>query len=199
MLRIVAGRFRGRRLLCPPGLDVRPTADRVKETLYNVLQPDLPGASVLDLYAGTGNLGLEALSRGAGRVVLVERAPAALAILRRNLDALGARGQVEVVRGDALRYLARGDLQPFDIVVADPPYDSGAEDAVLRGVCGAALRPGGWFVLQHARRWRAPAALEDLRHARSKRFGDTVVDFFARQEVGSGSQHPSDGPVSGHV
>jgi 16S rRNA (guanine966-N2)-methyltransferase len=199
MLRIVAGRFRGRRLHCPPGLDVRPTADRVKESLYDILQSALPGASVLDLYSGTGNLGLEALSRGARRVVLVERAPAALAVLVRNLDTLGVRHEVEVVRGDALRYLARGDLQPFDIVFADPPYAAGAEDAVLRGACGAVLRPGGWLVLQHARSWRAPAAPDGFRQVRSKRFGDTVVDFFAREEAASGSPQSPDGPLSGHV
>jgi 16S rRNA (guanine966-N2)-methyltransferase len=199
MPRIVAGRFRGRRLYTPPGLVVRPTADRVKESLYNVLQSEVSGARVLDLYAGAGNLGLEALSRGAKRVVLVERAPAALGALERNLEALGARGEVEVVRGDALRYLARDDLEPFDLVLADPPYDAGAEDALLRGVCGGALVAGGWFVLQHARRWQPAVAIRGLRHSSSKRFGDTVVDFFAREEVAGDSPHSQDGPVSGHV
>jgi len=199
MLRIVTGRFRGRRLRSVPGREVRPTADRVKESIYNILQTEVAGARVLDLYAGSGNLGLEALSRGARAVVLVERAPAALGVLRQNLEALGVQDEVEVVRGDVLRYLAGGQASPFDIILADPPYDAGAEPELLRALPGTALRPGGWLVLQHSRRWLAPEVAGDLRQVRSKRFGDTVVDFFRREEEDHDTAGPPHGALPGDV
>jgi 16S rRNA (guanine966-N2)-methyltransferase len=198
MVRIAAGRFRGRRLHVPAGRVVRPTADRVKVCIFDILQAIVAGARVLDAYAGAGGLGLEALSRGARSVVLVERDPSALAALRRNIEHLGVALEAEVVRGDALRYLAIPHPEPFDLVLADPPYVSGAEDAVLVATGGAALRDGGCLVLQHRRRWSAPEAPPGLRAWRSKRFGDTVVDFFIREEAERGSDRP-DGPLSRHV
>jgi 16S rRNA (guanine(966)-N(2))-methyltransferase RsmD len=181
MLRIVAGKWRGRRLHTVPGRQVRPTADRVKESLYNVLQGRVEGGRVLDLYAGSGNLGLEALSRGARRAVLVERDAGALAVLRRNVAALAAQDETDVVHADALRYLASRHPEPFDLILADPPYDAGVEAVLLGAARGPLLGPGGCFVLQHSRRWTAPRDLPDLALWRSKRFGDTVVDFFVRE------------------
>src|SRR5262245_8730767 len=128
MVRIAAGRFRGRRLHVPAGQAVRPTLDRVKVCIFDVLQGQLAGARVLDAYAGAGGVGLEALSRGARVVVLVEHDPTAVATLRRNVQHLGVEREVEVVRGDALRYLAGPHAEPFDLVLADPPYVAGAED-----------------------------------------------------------------------
>jgi 16S rRNA (guanine(966)-N(2))-methyltransferase RsmD len=116
----VAGEFGGRRLQAPRGRATRPTADRVREALFSMLG-DVGGARVLDLYAGSGALGIEALSRGAASVVFVDSEPRAAEAIRRNLDSLGARGEVR--RQDALRFLAaaRG---PFELVFCDPPYDS---------------------------------------------------------------------------
>ena len=121
-MRVVAGELGGRRLHAPPGARTRPTADRVREALFSMLG-DVSGARVLDLYAGSGALGIEALSRGAASAVFVERDSRAAAAVERNLASLGVEGRV--VRQDALRFLARGE-GPFDLVLCDPPYDSAA-------------------------------------------------------------------------
>jgi 16S rRNA (guanine966-N2)-methyltransferase len=119
-VRIVAGEFRGRRLTAPRGVRTRPTADRVREALFSMLG-DVTGAHVLDLYAGSGALGIEALSRGAESAVFVERDPRAVAAIERNLESLGL--QEEVLRQDVGRFLRRGS-GTFDLVFCDPPYDS---------------------------------------------------------------------------
>jgi 16S rRNA (guanine966-N2)-methyltransferase len=119
-MRVVAGAFKGRRLQAPRGAATRPTADRVREALFSILG-DVGGLRVLDLYAGSGALGIEALSRGAGAATFVERDPQAVASLRRNLDAVGS--DAEVRRQDALRFLASAG-GTFDLVFVDPPYDS---------------------------------------------------------------------------
>ena len=121
-MRIVGGEFRGRTLAIPDDARVRPTAERVREAWMNILQEALPGSRVLDLYAGSGALGLEALSRGAATADFVEVAPASLAALRRNIGALGLEGRATIHRGDALRYAARLAPASYDIALADPPY-----------------------------------------------------------------------------
>jgi 16S rRNA (guanine966-N2)-methyltransferase len=119
-VRVVAGSFKGRRLSAPRGMRTRPTADRVREALFSILA-DVSDARVLDLYAGSGALGIEALSRGAGAAVFVERDPRAVAAIERNLAAVGV--SAEVVRDDVARFLARAEGE-FDLVFCDPPYDS---------------------------------------------------------------------------
>jgi 16S rRNA (guanine966-N2)-methyltransferase len=120
-MRVVAGEFKGRRLRMPRGAPTRPTADRVREALFSMLG-DVEGARVLDLYAGSGALGIEALSRGAAAAVFVERDARAAETIQANLEAVGAEG--EVSRVDALAFLKR-PMSPFDLVFCDPPYDSG--------------------------------------------------------------------------
>ncbi len=119
-VRIIGGAHRGRRLKVPAGVEVRPTADRVRETLFNWLAPQLPGARCLDLFAGSGALGLEAASRGAGEVVLVDRSPKVVQMLERHIQLLGLTG-VQAHRADALAWLDRED-NPFDLVFLDPPF-----------------------------------------------------------------------------
>jgi 16S rRNA (guanine966-N2)-methyltransferase len=121
-LRVVAGTFKGRRLTAPRGTRTRPTADRVREALFSMLG-DVGGARVLDLYAGSGALGIEALSRGADSAVFVERDAQAVAAIERNLAAVGV--EANLVRQDVVRFLARAD-GAFDLVFCDPPYDSAA-------------------------------------------------------------------------
>ncbi len=137
-LRIIGGRWRGRRLEVAPVPGLRPTPDRVRETLFNWLRPYLPGARCLDLFAGSGALGFEALSRGAGAVVMVDSHPAVVTALRRSAAALGTAG-LQVVQADVLRFLD-GPGKPYDIVFLDPPYGEG-----LLAPCCARLARGGWL------------------------------------------------------
>jgi 16S rRNA (guanine966-N2)-methyltransferase len=120
--RIISGEFGGRRLTLPADSRMRPTADRVREAWMSILGERLVGASVLDLFAGSAALGLEALSRGAERATFVELAPASLAAIRANVDALGVKDRVTIHRGDAMRFIERLDGGAFDLALADPPY-----------------------------------------------------------------------------
>ena len=126
-MRVVAGSYKGRTLRAPRGSRTRPTADRVREALFSMLG-DLTGARVLDLFAGSGALGIEALSRGAASALFVDRDARAVAAIRRNLETLGTRSEAEVRRQDALRFLS-GFEGTFDLVLVDPPYDSAARIA----------------------------------------------------------------------
>ena len=169
-LRIVGGEWRGRRLpvLDQPGL--RPTPDRVRETLFNWLAPLITGARCLDLFAGSGALGFEAASRGAGRVVMIEKSANLARVLRENRLSLDAR-QVEVIQADAALWLA-GQAEPFDLVFLDPPF---AED--LLGPTCAALAEGGWLAqgarvyLEAAATTGFPALPEEWRLVRAKQAG----------------------------
>jgi len=153
-VRIIGGRWRARRLAVAPGTAVRPTPDRVRETLFNWLAPMLAGASCLDLFAGTGALGLEALSRGAAQACFVERDAALAGALRRVLAGLGA--EARVVHGDALRWLARPSAERFDLVFLDPPYD-GPEPANLCTLLARGwLRSGAVVYLESSRRSPPP-------------------------------------------
>lgn len=181
-MRVIGGHDRGRRLQAPRGLATRPTADRVRVTLFDILGPGIAGARVLDLYAGTGAVGIEALSRGAARVVFVERAPVALAALRKNLAALGAsRGDARVVAGDVLAVLRGlvGQEGPFDLVFLDPPYATTLAAQTLAALPGAGVcRPGAEVVVQHSTRTPLPTVDGLSAHRRARQFGDTALTFF---------------------
>ncbi len=131
MTRIVAGALGGRRLVLPGDPRVRPTAERVREAWMSIVAPALPGARVLDLYAGSGALGFEALSRGAARATFVDQLPASIRAVRANARALGVEPQAEVIRMDALRYLERLEGLAFDVAFADPPYGHEAARLVV--------------------------------------------------------------------
>ena len=160
-MRIIAGEWRGRVIEAPPGQDTRPTADRVRETLFSMLASRLGSFEdlrVADLFAGSGALGFEALSRGAARVTFVETDPRASAVIRRNAETLGAADRVEVIGGSALR-LPRSP--PFDLIFADPPYCGGSGTAVVDAVSNAGwLAPGGWMTVETSR--SDQVAAEDL-------------------------------------
>jgi 16S rRNA (guanine966-N2)-methyltransferase len=183
--RIVAGTARGIRLEAP-GPATRPLADRVKQTLFAILQPDLPGAAVLDLFAGSGAAGLEALSRGAAHATFVERDASAAAVIATNLGRTHLAGErARIVRAEAIAWLRSAGAAaagPFDIVVLDPPY---AETELLAAALAAVephLAPGARVVAKHFWRDPPPAAVGLLASERERRFGETMLTFYRRQE-----------------
>ena len=177
-MRVIAGRFGGRRLQAPPGSATRPTSDRVREALFSILEAGGPvaGATVLDLYAGSGALGIEALSRGAGRAVFVERDPRAAGVLRANLAALGvAEAEADLRRRDVLAALrdAREPGETYDLVLCDPPYRLAAGlGGPLSEALGPVLAPGARVVTESDR--RAPLDLP-LPRIDERRYGDTLI------------------------
>jgi 16S rRNA (guanine966-N2)-methyltransferase len=184
--RVIGGTARGIRLAAP-GPGTRPIGDRVKQTLFAILDPDLRGAAVLDLFAGSGAAGIEALSRGAASAVFVERDAGACKVIASNLDRSRLAGPAAtVVRADALRWLASSEASkagPFDIVIADPPYDDAA--ALLGSLerLGPLLAADARVVAKHFWRDPPPATVGLLASERERRFGETALTFYRRQEV----------------
>lgn len=177
-MRVIAGELRGRRFRAPPGDLTRPTSDRVRESLFNLLGPLASGVRVLDLYAGSGALGIEALSRGASHATFVERARSAVVALRGNLKDLGLARRATVIPREALVGLAAA-AGPFDHIFADPPYDAGdAAEIVMRA--SRALAPGGVLSLEHASSDPAPEPPEGLALWKSRRYGGTCVSLYVR-------------------
>jgi len=196
-MRIVGGDDRGRRLRAPRGRRTRPTAERVREALFDILGPIPRETRVLDLYAGTGAIGLEALSRGAGRAVFVEKDRQALRVLRQNLAALAAsRAAARVVAGDVVAVLGSlaGEEAPFDLVFLDPPYAAAVIPRTLAGlVAGGLLAPRARVVVQHFAKVRVavPAGLREARAPR--RFGETTLTFLGADEYTPPGPRPESG------
>jgi 16S rRNA (guanine(966)-N(2))-methyltransferase RsmD len=177
-MRIIAGRFKGRQLAAPEGLRVRPTSDRLRGTLFNVLAPHVADARVLDAFAGSGALGLEALSRGARHATFVEHDRRALTALEANVRACRAGEACAIIRDDFLRVERADDA--FDLVLIDPPYAIENLDVV---VGRAALHAGnrGRLVLEHSRRRESPEAASTFVRYRVLTAGDSALSFYARQ------------------
>ena len=155
-MRIVAGKFRGKTLLSPTDETIRPTADRVREAVFNILAsrmsgPSLDGKRVLDLFAGTGALGLEALSRGATNVVFVDNGAEARGLIRDHIEAFGAGGTTKLLRRDATDLGPAGTIRPFDLIFLDPPYGKGlGEGALISARIGNWIAPGAVIVLEES-------------------------------------------------
>lgn len=185
-MRVVGGALGGRRLTAPQGMATRPTSDRVREALFNVLGP-LGGAVVLDLYAGTGALAIEALSRGASRAVLVESGRPALASIRQNVDALGLKSRVQVLAQPVLRALPNlSSLGPFDLVLLDPPYAALEEASVVLTKVVSICSPSAVLVLEHASR-DAPPEPDALRRVETRVYGDTAISLYELRELSASS------------
>jgi 16S rRNA (guanine(966)-N(2))-methyltransferase RsmD len=212
-MRIIAGTFRSRTLAAPPGMSTRPTSDRLRETLFNVLAPRMQdsvsgGASFLDLYSGSGAVGIEALSRRAKRVAFVERAPAALKVLDANLERLGIREGVRVHRKSVSAFLRSStnpgpnpekDPKPernpkperYDVLFADPPYDAAEEYATTLGLIGGAaqgiLAQGALVIVEHRRKFALNERYGALERTRLLEQGDAALSFYAVDAAAPGT------------
>jgi 16S rRNA (guanine966-N2)-methyltransferase len=176
-MRVIGGEFRSRRLVSVPGLETRPTPDRLRESLFNILAPRIEGAVFADLYAGTGAVGIEALSRGASKVIFVERGHAALAAIRENVRSLGAAARTEIRPG---KVTAMIDRIQADIVFLDPPYDQEQEYELVLEKLAAQPPPlaPGLVIAQHSARLVLKEAYGLLRRTRIVKQGDNALTFY---------------------
>jgi 16S rRNA (guanine(966)-N(2))-methyltransferase RsmD len=183
-MRVIGGLARGRRILAPHGRRTRPTSDYLREVLFNILADHIEGRMFLDLYAGTGAVGIEALSRGAAGAVFVEHDRSALAALYRNLDAAGFRDRAEVIPMEVLRYLRRaaGGLRPFDLIFLDPPYMHTQTIAVLDLIASTGLlAPDGIAIVERSTKTTPVRIPNGLTLIRQVRHGITGLELY-RQE-----------------
>lgn len=181
ILRIAAGTARGRRLIAPKGSSVRPTSDRVRQAIFNILGQFFQGERVLDLFAGTGAMGLEALSRGAGRATFVEQDATAVRAIEANIRALGWEDRTRVVRGEVAAFLRGAREAPFDLVFLDPPYELSPE-VHLESLGALGLAEGARVAVEHGAEWSPAARYGNLERWESRRYGATFVTLF---EAGS--------------
>lgn len=180
-MRIVAGQYRGRTLKSPTWDGLRPTSDRLRETLFNILGPSVRGARVLDGYAGTGAIGLEALSRGAAVVTFVEQDARAIRLIEGNLAALAADAAAKpvIIRAGLAEAVTRLRGQVFDLIIMDPPYAHDAAASAL-DAAGALAAPQTRVVIEHAARHAPPEAHAGLRRMRTVTAGDSALSFYER-------------------
>jgi 16S rRNA (guanine966-N2)-methyltransferase len=179
-MRIIAGLAKGRRLKCPRGQRTRPTSDRVRESIFSILGDRIAGSRILDLYAGTGAMGLEAMSRGAQSAVFIERDPLAVGSLKENILACGFQGRTVVTRSPVVPYLRSADFGTgFDVVFADPPYGGREATLTLMALAKRAKSlQGCLIVLEHAREDAVTSPLPDLQVVENRRYGSTALTFF---------------------
>jgi 16S rRNA (guanine966-N2)-methyltransferase len=184
-MRIISGRSKGRVLASPKGQAIRPTSDRVKESIFNILQNKLGGKVVLDLFAGTGNLGIEALSRGAKKAIFVEKERQALGLIQRNLTQFGLKERSEILPRDVRRAIGilRQRRECFDLILMDPPYERGLIRKTLLELNSQQIyHKDSILVIEHTRREPLLHILEGWNLIRQRRMGDTVISFLTPQE-----------------
>ncbi len=184
-MRIISGTSKGRRLATPKNRAIRPTSDRVKESIFNILGNEVEGKVVLDLFAGTGNLGIEALSRGAKKAVFVEKGRQALSLIHRNLSQCGMDGRFEILPKDVTRSIGileqRGEA--FDLILIDPPYAKGLIQKTLLKLNSSRIHhKDSMIIIQHDRRESIPVLFEGWTLIRQRRIGDTVISFLTPLE-----------------
>ena len=178
-MRIIAGKLKGRKLIAFSAKHIRPTTDRVKESIFNKLQADMPDARVLDLFSGTGNLAIESYSRGANYVEAVEKNPKSIKIIKQNLETLSISEGIKVLSMDVLKYLQNYDGEPFDILLIDPPFTQALSHSVLELLGNSkALKTGTQVVIESAMAERVDEEYPGLKLLDQKNFGDKKVTFF---------------------
>lgn len=183
-MRIIAGSLKGRRLDTPDWPGLRPTSDRLRETLFNVLAPRIAGARFLDAFAGTGAVGIEALSRGAAHVTFIDEDPRATRLIARNITGCGltaGHDRYAIIRA-GFAAAARSLTREFDLLFLDPPYGQDHLTGSLDAASGL-VGPGALLVIEHARRDEAPVELPGLRRIRQLRSGDSTLSFYDRPQV----------------
>ncbi len=183
-MRVITGTARGHKLVAPEGLETRPTTDRIKETLFNILSPHLWDSSFLDLFSGSGAIGIEALSRGAKEAVFVEQAPKALSAIEQNLAHTKLQERAEVMKTDVLTALARlgSQKRQFDFIFLDPPYQKGLYEPVLEAIAREkVLKEDGIIIAEHD--WKEPITqVAGLKISRVKKCGITAMTFLILEE-----------------
>jgi len=177
-MRVIAGLYKGRRLEAPDWAGLRPTSDKLRETLFNVLAGRVRGGTMLDAYAGTGAVGIEALSRGAAHVTFIDADPRARQLVERNLQRCGIRAGYAIIRADLRGTVALPARAPFDLVYLDPPYH--CESTAVVQTVGGWLTAGGTLVLEHARRTEAVDRAGDLVRTRTIVSGDSALAIYRR-------------------
>ncbi len=179
-LRVIAGRAKGRKLSLVPGAGTRPVQDKVKQALFNIIGPDIEGARFLDLFAGTGSVGIEALSRGAAAAVFLDTHPAAVRTIEANLARTGLRDRAQVLRREALAYLRQERPEPFDYVYVAPPQYQGLwrEAVLLLDRRPEVLHPDAWVIAQMHPREYQELALARLEVFDRRRYGNTLLAFY---------------------
>lgn len=189
-MRIISGKYKGHPLVEFKADHIRPTTDRVKETLFNKLMFDIEGARALDLFAGTGNLGIEALSRGAREVIFVEKHPKSIQILRQNLEKLKVpKGDYHIVNMDVLSYLKNYKEEAFDIIFADPPFTEKMAHAVMEHASGSlAFGANTLLTIESERRERMEDLYGDLERYDKREFGDKILSFFSKKSDKEGHE-----------
>lgn len=180
-MRIITGIARGKRLLTLEGRDVRPTTERIKESLFNIIQFDIEGRRFLDLFAGSGQVGLEAVSRGARQAVLVDHDPQALAVIQQNVKNTGLGERIQVVNSSFDAYLLRND-GTFDLAFLDPPYGTGVLQQALPMVA-AKMNKGGTILCEHPADEALPAEAGDFLQVRSYKYGKILLTLYRHKEV----------------
>jgi 16S rRNA (guanine966-N2)-methyltransferase len=179
-MRIISGEKKGHRITAGKKANIRPTSDRVRESIFNVLRQEVMGKRVLDLFAGAGGLGLEALSRGALWATFVDSSSGSVHTLKKNLERLKLKDRSTVIRLDGLRALNKIE-QSFDLVFADPPYGKGYVQRIIDMVARSeVLEEGGILVLEHHKKEECRCPAERLSLLKEKRFGDTLISFLLK-------------------
>jgi len=181
-MRVIAGKYRSRTLRSLKGQALRPTSDRLRETLFNILGPVMPGAAFIDLYAGTGAVGIEALSRGARSAIFIEQHAPAAALIRRNLESLGIAGEAEILAVDVLRGLERLEARHShaEFIFLDPPYAAAGEYERVLEFLGASslVSPGGRVIAEHLKKYALPERIGKLERSRVVQQGDAALSFY---------------------
>jgi 16S rRNA (guanine(966)-N(2))-methyltransferase RsmD len=181
-MRVISGIARGRRIRAPKGMEVRPTSDRVKESLFNIIMDRVKESRFLDLFSGTGNIGIEAISRGADWVTFVERDPRFLKVIRENLSLLGLESRGEIISSGAAEYIKRGarEGKRFNIIFVDPPYKSDILEKEIFPLLGESeiLASDGVVVVEHYFKKKLPDSAGKLIHGDDYRYGDTMLSLY---------------------